>query len=42
MTKVHKEKCEECGKVIEGISEKEVTAWMEQHKHYAHEGKVDS
>ena len=35
--KVHKVKCEECGKLIEGVSEKEVSAWLEQHKHYTHE-----
>ena len=41
MTKVHKLKCEECDKVIEGISEKEVNAWMEQHKHYTHQKTND-
>ena len=35
--KIQKVKCEDCGKIIEGISEKEVNAWLEQHKHYAHE-----
>lgn len=35
--KIHKLKCKECDKVIEGISEKEVNVWMEQHVHYAHE-----
>ena len=34
--KVHEVKCDECDRVIEGISEKEVNAWLEQHKHYAH------
>ena len=41
MTKVHKVKCEECNKVIEGISEREVNAWLEQHRHYAHNQKED-
>ena len=35
--KIHKAKCNKCGKLIEGISEKEVNAWLEQHKHYVHE-----
>ena len=38
--KIHKQKCEECDKLIEGISEKEVSAWMKQHKHYAHKRKL--
>ena len=35
---LHKLKCTEtgCDKIIEGVSEKEVLVWMEQHKHYAH------
>lgn len=34
--KIQKIKCPECDKVIGGISEKEVTAWLEQHRYYAH------
>ena len=34
--KVQKVKCKECGKIIEGTSEKGVNAWLEQHKYYMH------
>lgn len=34
--RVYKEKCDECGKIIEGVSAKEVRAWLNQHIHYAH------
>jgi len=34
---IHKIKCPECNKKIEGRSEKEVNAWLEQHRYYSHE-----
>jgi len=41
--KIYKEKCDirNCGKVIEGTSDKEVKAWMNQHKMFMHPKELE-
>lgn len=37
--KIHRVKCNECGKQIEGMTEGQIKAWLVQHMFYEHRNK---